>query len=55
MLVSPAWRALTAQQQRLYMVCKAQYYADKQKFNIRRRCSLVLHNAAKPRLEMLWL
>ena len=38
MLVSPAWRALTAQQQRLYMVCKAQYYADKQKPNDDAHC-----------------
>lgn len=31
MLLSDAWRALTAQQQRLYLYCKAQYYAEKQK------------------------
>ena len=29
MLLSDAWRALTAQQQRLYLYCKAQYYAEK--------------------------
>ena len=33
MLISDAWRALTAQQQRLYLYCKAQYYAEKQKPN----------------------
>ena len=33
MLLSDAWRALTAQQQRLYLYCKAQYYAEKQKPN----------------------
>lgn len=31
MLLSDAWRALTAQQQRLYLYCKAQYYAEKKK------------------------
>lgn len=31
MLLSDAWRTLTAQQQRLYLYCKAQYYAEKQK------------------------
>lgn len=31
MLLSDAWRSLTAQQQRLYLYCKAQYYAEKQK------------------------
>ncbi len=31
MLLSPAWRALSAQQQRLYLYCKAQYYAEKHK------------------------
>lgn len=33
MLLSDAWRALTAQQQRLYLYCKSQYYAEKQKPN----------------------
>lgn len=33
MLLSPAWKDLTANQQRLYLVCKAQYYAEKQKIN----------------------
>lgn len=33
MLLSSAWRALSAQQQRLYLYCKAQYYAEKQKPN----------------------
>lgn len=33
MLLSDAWRELTAQQQRLYLYCKAQYYADKTKPN----------------------
>lgn len=33
MLLSDAWRALTAQQQRLYLYCKAQYYAEKRKPN----------------------
>lgn len=33
MLLSAAWRALTAQQQRLYLYCKAQFYAEKQKPN----------------------
>lgn len=33
MLLSDAWRSLTAQQQRLYLYCKAQYYAEKQKPN----------------------
>lgn len=33
MLLSAAWRALTAQQQRLYLYCKAQLYAEKQKPN----------------------
>ena len=31
MLLSDAWRTLTARQQRLYLYCKAQYYAEKQK------------------------
>lgn len=31
MLLSDAWRALTAQQQRLYLYCKAQFYAEKKK------------------------
>lgn len=31
MLLSDAWRALTAHQQRLYLYCKAQYYAEKKK------------------------
>lgn len=31
MLLSPAWKKLTAQQQRLYLYCKAQYYAEKKK------------------------
>lgn len=31
MLLSDAWKDLTAQQQRLYLYCKAQYYAEKQK------------------------
>ena len=31
MLLSNAWRALSAQQQRLYVYCKAQYYAEKHK------------------------
>ena len=31
MLLSEAWRDLTAQQQRLYLYCKGQYYAEKQK------------------------
>ena len=31
MLVSPAWQALTANQQRLYLYCKLQYYAERQK------------------------
>ena len=33
MLVSPAWQDLTANQQRLYLYCKAQYYAEKKKPN----------------------
>lgn len=33
MLLSAAWRALTAQQQRLYLYCKAQYYGQKTKPN----------------------
>lgn len=33
MLTSPAFRDLTAQQARLYLFCKAQYYAEKQKPN----------------------
>ena len=33
MLLSPAWKDLTANQQRLDLVCKAQYYAEKQKIN----------------------
>lgn len=33
MLLSDAWKSLTAQQQRLYLYCKAQYYAEKQKPN----------------------
>ena len=33
MLLSPAWKDLTANQQRLYVYCKAQYYAEKQKPN----------------------
>ena len=31
MLLSSAWRALSAQQQRLYLYCKAQFYAEKHK------------------------
>lgn len=31
MLLSNAWRAISAQQQRLYLYCKAQYYAEKHK------------------------
>lgn len=31
MLLSDAWKDLTAQQQRLYLYCKAQYYAEKRK------------------------
>lgn len=31
MILSPAWRDLTANQQRLYLVCKAQYYAERPK------------------------
>ena len=31
MLLSPAWIDLSAQQQRLYLYCKAQYYAEKTK------------------------
>lgn len=33
MLISDAWKDLTAQQQRLYLYCKAQFYAEKQKPN----------------------
>lgn len=33
MLLSPAWKDLTANQQRLYLYCKSQYYAEKQKPN----------------------
>ena len=33
MLLSNAWRSLSAQQQRLYLYCKAQYYAEKNKPN----------------------
>lgn len=31
MLLSDAWKNLTANQQRLYLYCKAQYYAEKKK------------------------
>lgn len=31
MLLAPAWRELTANQQRLYLYCKAQYYGEKRK------------------------
>ena len=31
MLMSHAWRELTANQQRLYLYCKAQYYGEKRK------------------------
>ena len=31
MLLSPAWLDLTANQQRLYVACKAQYYGEKKK------------------------
>lgn len=31
MLTSPAWKDLSAKQQSLYLVCKAQYYAEKEK------------------------
>ena len=31
MLLSSAWKKLTSQQQRLYLYCKAQYYAEKKK------------------------
>ena len=49
MLLSPAWLDLTANQQRLYLYCKAQYYGDKRKplddpinftFNRSKWCSL---------------
>lgn len=33
MILSPAWKELTANQQRLYLYCKAQYYAEKRKPN----------------------
>lgn len=33
MLLSPAWKDLTANQQRLYLVCKAQFYGEKTKPN----------------------
>ena len=33
MLISPAWQDLSASAQRLYVVCKAQYYAEKSKPN----------------------
>lgn len=33
MLLSDAWKNITAQQQRLYVYCKAQYYAEKRKPN----------------------
>ncbi len=33
MLLSDAWKALTATQQRLYLYCKAQYYGQKKKPN----------------------
>lgn len=33
MLLSDAWKDLTAQQQRLYLYCKSQYYAEKVKPN----------------------
>ena len=33
MLLSPAWLNLTANQQRLYLYCKAQYYGEKNKHN----------------------
>lgn len=33
MLLSDAWRSLTAQQQRLYLYCKAQFYGQKTKPN----------------------
>ena len=38
MLLSDAWRALSAQQQRLYLYCKAQYYGEKRKPNDDRLC-----------------
>ena len=38
MLLSDAWRALTAQQQRLYLYCKSQYYSEKKKPNNDRLC-----------------
>ena len=38
MLLSDAWRALTAQQKTLYLYCKAQYYAEKKKPNGDRLC-----------------
>lgn len=38
MLLSPAWRDLTAQQQRLYLYCKSQYYAEKSKPNSDQLC-----------------
>lgn len=30
MMLSPAWKDLTANQQRLYLYCKGQYYGEKQ-------------------------
>ena len=33
MLLSPAWKDLTANQQRLYLVCKSRFYGEKSKPN----------------------
>lgn len=38
MMTSPAFRDLSAQQVRLYLFCKAQYYAEKKKPNNDRLC-----------------
>ena len=38
MLLSEAWMDLTATQQRLYLYCKAQYYAEKKKPYDDRKC-----------------
>ena len=44
MLLSDAWKSLTSQQQRLYLYCKAQYYAEKQKPNGDPLCFTMNHS-----------
>ena len=56
MLLSDAWRALTAQQQRLYLYCKSQYYAEKQKPNSQNgaACMVFMKNPMRKGFTGIW-